>query len=74
VEYANPFTGRTAPIQIQVAVDSDDPRLAGRPGDRPDPPGRHVVGSDLRLKSCADTLAEGGGHRPAFGSPPAAHS
>jgi FAD/FMN-containing dehydrogenase len=57
--FANPFTGgATAPIEVQIAVDSDDPKLAAKAID----PIRRlgtVIDDDIALKPCADTLVDG---------------
>jgi FAD/FMN-containing dehydrogenase len=57
--FANPFAGGPeAPIEIQVAFDGDDPELAARAID----PIRRlgtVIGDDVALKPCADTLVDG---------------
>jgi FAD/FMN-containing dehydrogenase len=57
--FANPFTGgATAPIEVQIAVDSDDPKLAAKVID----PIRRlgtVIDDDIALKPCADTLVDG---------------
>ncbi|OPG01494.1 FAD-binding oxidoreductase [Microbispora sp. GKU 823] len=56
---ADPFAGGPqAPIEIQVAFDGDDPRLAARAVD----PIRRlgtVIGDDVALKPYADTLVDG---------------
>ncbi|GIH61843.1 FAD-binding oxidoreductase [Microbispora siamensis] len=56
---ANPFAGGPqAPIEIQVAFDGDDPRLAARAVD----PIRRLgtlIGDDVTLKPYADTLVDG---------------
>ncbi|MBE3012792.1 FAD-binding oxidoreductase [Microbispora sp. NEAU-D428] len=56
---ANPFAGGPqAPIEIQVAFDGDDPRLAAQAVD----PIRRlgtVIGDDVALKPYADTLVDG---------------
>jgi FAD/FMN-containing dehydrogenase len=58
-DFANPFNGGPeAPIEIRVAFDGDDQRLAGRAID----PIRRlgtVTGDDIALQPYADTLEEG---------------
>ena len=58
-DFANPFAGGPeAPVEIYVAVDGDDPRLAAQAID----PIRRlgtVTGDDIALKPYADTLADG---------------
>ncbi|MGY0018133.1 FAD-binding oxidoreductase [Streptomyces sp. YJ-C3] len=57
-DLANPFAGGPeAPVQIHVAFDGDDPRVAARAVD----PIRRlgtVTGDDIALKPCADTLVD----------------
>jgi hypothetical protein len=58
VEFANPFGGPGAPVEIYVAFDGDDPELAARAID----PIRRlgtVIGDDVALQPYADILAEG---------------
>jgi FAD/FMN-containing dehydrogenase len=59
VDVANPFAGGPrAPVEVYVAVDGDDPRLAARATD----PIRRlgpVTGDDVALRPYADTLADG---------------
>ena len=60
VAFANPFAGGPqAPVEIYVAYDGDDPRLAAQALD----PIRRlgpVTGDDVALRSYPDTLEEGG--------------
>ena len=60
VVLANPFAGGPdAPVEIYVALDSDDPQLAAQAID----PIRRlgtVTGDDIALKPYADTLEDGG--------------
>ncbi|MGV9309755.1 FAD-binding oxidoreductase [Nonomuraea sp. NPDC003727] len=59
VVFANPFAGGPeAPVEIQVAFDGDDPRLAARAID----PIRRlgtVIDDDVALRPYADTLVDG---------------
>jgi FAD/FMN-containing dehydrogenase len=58
VEFANPFGGPEAAVEIYVAFDGDDAELAARAID----PIRRlgtVIGDDVVLQPYADTLAEG---------------
>jgi len=58
VEFANPFAGPGAPIEIHVAFDGDDPGAAARAIG----PVRRlgtVIGDDVALVPYADTLADG---------------
>ena len=57
-DFANPFRGPEAPVEIHVAFDGDDPELAARAID----PIRRlgtVTGDDIALQPYADTLADG---------------
>jgi FAD/FMN-containing dehydrogenase len=66
VEFANPFGGPGAPVEIYVAFDGDDPELAARAID----PIRRlgtVTGDDVALQPYADTLAEGTPPPPGLG-------
>jgi FAD/FMN-containing dehydrogenase len=57
-DFANPFRGPEAPVEIYVAFDGDDPELAARAID----PIRRlgtVIGDDVALLPYADTLADG---------------
>jgi FAD/FMN-containing dehydrogenase len=57
-DFANPFSGPEAPVEIYVAFDGDDPELAARAID----PIRRlgtVLDDDVALERYADTLADG---------------
>jgi FAD/FMN-containing dehydrogenase len=57
-DFANPFRGPEAPVEIHVAFDGDDPDRAARAID----PIRRlgtVTGDDIALQPYADTLADG---------------
>jgi FAD/FMN-containing dehydrogenase len=62
--FANPFAGGPeAPVEIHVAFDGDDARLAARATD----PIRRlgtVLGDDVALKPCADLLVDGAAPPP----------
>jgi FAD/FMN-containing dehydrogenase len=58
VNFANPFGGPDAPVEIYVAFDGDDPELAARAID----PIRRlgaVIDDEIALQPYADTLADG---------------
>ena len=57
-DFANPFRGPEAPVEIHVAFDGDDPELAAQAID----PIRRlgtVTGDDIALRPYADTLVDG---------------